>query len=696
MLRSLHIFTLVSLAVAQPIYNLASLEPMVLVSHAARPLDVLAIPLTLGLLLPLIVLSVEWLAGLLEARLAWFVHLAIVAALAALVALPVLKRSVLMPGLLLIGLAVVAGIVLAIVYARSTMARALVTFASPCVLFLPTWFLAREPIYSLLSPIPQIASEPSAAASSPPVVMVVLDEFCGTCLMDKDLQIDAARYPNFAALARSATWYRNATTVSENTMHALPALLTGRRPRLDFAPTAANYPNNLFTWLRNGHGYDFTTFEPFTSLCPAETGAGEAEDDTDRRRALAREIGAIYLQFLRPFDLSPMAPARRSRELLARRSEVQRQKQRGLVRYDRYELRQRQFEHFIECLKPSERPTLYFLHVLLPHSPYEHLPSGKNHSGPDSRVTGIGTEAAAASPRVRDEAPLKIMHEHQLFLLQVGAVDHLIGQLVQRLRETGLYDDCLLVIVGDHGISFRPGDDARMFSQSNVADIMCIPLLIKAPGQRAGEVSDRNVESIDVLPTLADLLGLELPWKVDGSSAVAGHAPERPHKRLGTIAAGGQTFEAHFPQRAESLRLMHERFGDGRDPLAFYRIGPHPELVGQSLEQLKIGPDSQHVINCHQAESLKDWRGHDEHIPCVLSGSALTTEEGESPIQLALALSGVVQAVTRTYRMEDIQREWRATVPESAIRLGDNRLQVFVIEGQGKDLQLRPARVVSD
>ena len=82
MLRSLHIFTLVSLAVAQPIFNLASLEPMVLVSHAARPLDVLALPLALGLLLPLIVLSVEWLAGLLEARLAWFVHLAIVAALA--------------------------------------------------------------------------------------------------------------------------------------------------------------------------------------------------------------------------------------------------------------------------------------------------------------------------------------------------------------------------------------------------------------------------------------------------------------------------------------------------------------------------------------------------------------------------------------------------------------------------------------
>ena len=64
-----------------------------------------------------------------------------------------------------------------------------------------------------------------------PVVMIVFDELSGLALMGPDGGIDAARFPNFARLAGDSTWYRNATTVADFTDHALPALLTGERPR---------------------------------------------------------------------------------------------------------------------------------------------------------------------------------------------------------------------------------------------------------------------------------------------------------------------------------------------------------------------------------------------------------------------------------------------------------------------------------
>ena len=64
-----------------------------------------------------------------------------------------------------------------------------------------------------------------------------------------DGHIDAARYPNFARLARDATWYRNATTVADYTERAVPALLTGDRPTTAALPIASDHPESLFTLL---------------------------------------------------------------------------------------------------------------------------------------------------------------------------------------------------------------------------------------------------------------------------------------------------------------------------------------------------------------------------------------------------------------------------------------------------------------
>ena len=63
-----------------------------------------------------------------------------------------------------------------------------------------------------------------------PVVMLLLDEFPLTSLLDSKGQVDARLYPNFAKLAGQSTWYRNATAVSGLTQWAVPAMLSGRYP----------------------------------------------------------------------------------------------------------------------------------------------------------------------------------------------------------------------------------------------------------------------------------------------------------------------------------------------------------------------------------------------------------------------------------------------------------------------------------
>ena len=60
---------------------------------------------------------------------------------------------------------------------------------------------------------------------------------------------------------------------------------------------------------------------------------------------------------------------------------------------------------------------------------------------------------------VDDEWP--VLQEYRRHLTQVRYVDTLLGRLLDRLKAQGLYDRSLVVVTGDHGVSFRPGVPSR-------------------------------------------------------------------------------------------------------------------------------------------------------------------------------------------------------------------------------------------
>jgi membrane-anchored protein YejM (alkaline phosphatase superfamily) len=153
---------------------------------------------------------------------------------------------------------------------------------------------------------------------------------------------------------------------------------------------------------------------------------------------------------------------------------------------------------FIEGISASDQqPTLYFLHTLLPHQPWVLLPSGQRNS------------SLAPLPGALREVPLtdewELAQNQQRHLLQVGFIDRLVGRVVARLKETGLYDRALVVITSDHGVAFMAGEPNRTLSLKNVAEIMRVPLFIKFPtgvqiaslfphvNEHGQRVSDRRV-----------------------------------------------------------------------------------------------------------------------------------------------------------------------------------------------------------
>ena len=119
----------------------------------------------------------------------------------------------------------------------------------------------------------------------------------------------------------------------------------------------------------------------------------------------------------------------------------------------------------------------------------------------------------------------------------------MIGQVMARLREEGLYDEAIVVVTADHGIGLRPGGPARVLTSGevpaeNIADLYYVPLVIKGPGLGpAGTVSDANVETIDILPTIVAELGFELPRAVDGIDLGSQERPDS-EKRASVITGG--------------------------------------------------------------------------------------------------------------------------------------------------------------
>ena len=353
---------------------------------------------------------------------------------------------------------------------------------------------------------------------------MIFDEFSSISLMDENHRINARRYPNFAAFAEDATWFRNASTMSSWTPGAVPAILTGSYPIPNRLPTVSGYPRNIFTLL--GGTYAVQANGTITELCPHALCTQLREPWSGRMRALFSDVSIVYLHLLLPEDQKSGLPSLQARwkdfaggpALLSQAEERQipahvweSLQDSILAQLDLRLDRPRIFRNFLHAIRPTHQPTLHYLHILLPHVPYEYLRSGQTysvdggHPGKKKEIWGDDEWATTQS--------------YQRYLLQVGFVDALLGQLITHLKSARLYEKSLIVITADHGVSFRPHDNRRSVTKTNFADIMPVPLFVKAPFQPQGEILDHNVETIDILPTITDILGIELPWSVDGDSA---------------------------------------------------------------------------------------------------------------------------------------------------------------------------------
>jgi len=488
---------------------------------------------------------------------------------------------------------------------------------------------------------PGDAAPTSAASGVAPVVMVVFDEFPLTSLLDGRSRIDARRYPNIASLAGDSTWFANATGVHDRTTKAVPAILTGGLPRGGKLPVARDHRRSLFTLLRRSH--EMNVSEEATALCPEPCGG------SGREVARARSLREIELAIIRNIH-------------------------RG---------RPERFAEWVGRIRAGGRPQLSFKHVFLPHTPFKYLPSGRNYlENWRERLPGL-SEHRIHSPWLAGQA-------NQRQLLNLAFTDRLIGLLIRRLRRVGLYDRSLIVLTADHGASFQRGQDRRIITRRTFSDIASIPLIVKRPHQQRGRVSRSYVRTPDILPTIAQGLGLKLPWRVQGRSAYGRGVRGRRRVFMfrgaeATVTRAGREPRVRLSVRAfersqrRALRRQRRLFGSG-DVNRIYRFGPYQRQLGRAVAELPVGSGGPVSANIKDAGLLRSVNLRGGFVPAQVVGRVNGPRRLGRPV--AVAVNGRIAAVGHTFALPGGRREhFSMLVPDWMLRQGSNDVRVYSVSG---------------
>ncbi|MDH3745078.1 MAG: sulfatase-like hydrolase/transferase [Acidobacteriota bacterium] len=174
---------------------------------------------------------------------------------------------------------------------------------------------------------------------------------------------------------------------------------------------------------------------------------------------------------------------------------------------------------WLDAKRQSEDTTPFFLflhsyethHPYSPEAKYLDLFDEPNYDGPipDSIQVDLLREINQKDREI-DQADLD--HIVATYDAEIRSMDDGFASLVSYLRNAGMYDDSLIVFTSDHGEEFGEHGRVGWHSHSLFDELLHVPLIVKYPdGHFAGSTVEGQTRSIDIAPTIAAVVGVEVP-----------------------------------------------------------------------------------------------------------------------------------------------------------------------------------------
>jgi arylsulfatase A-like enzyme len=276
-------------------------------------------------------------------------------------------------------------------------------------------------------------------------------------------------------------------------------------------------------------------------------------------------------------------------------------------------------------------PFFAFLHVYDPHDPFEPRrpystlwadPSLKEKhekelaevreviEDPLGKAFGMPSRAELEGAGI--DADAYVRFDKDWYDGSIRGMDAEVARIFERLRELGLDRDTLVVFLGDHGEEFL--EHGRTFhGQSVHGELTNVPLMVRWPaGVPSGVSIDTTTQTIDVMPTLLELSGIEPPEGLQGQSLVPLlRGDGRGFRARPAISEKAQTSEgagAPWPRDTESygivdspFKLIHNRVRKGDTPE--YELF---DVTKDPGEHTNVASDHPDVVK-RLSEALDGW-----------------------------------------------------------------------------------------
>ncbi|MEX2132711.1 MAG: sulfatase-like hydrolase/transferase, partial [Acidimicrobiia bacterium] len=327
-------------------------------------------------------------------------------------------------------------------------------------------------------------------------------------------------------------------------------------------------------------------------------------------------------------------------------------------------------------------PTFRFAHFLYPHHPWEVTADGHR--------TGAGNSPGGEGAGWSDDEWL-VAQGYQRHILQAQYADTILGRVMDRMKADGIYEESMLLVVADHGITIGPGvENQRLITPETVGTIAAVPMFVKypsgQPGIDPGLIDDVRAETVDLVPTVADVIGIDLPWDAEGLSLLD---PARDLRETSVmIGRGGPVrFGVDGTEKLIAAAAKEEWFPAG-DPWSLAPPGWRGWL-GLHIGDISTLETPEVSVTVDQDDLLASLPAGSDRLPVFLSGEIELDRTTTGEEILIVSADGVVVAATRVFDAEGSSASFEVLIPPTVLQSGENDVVVWLADGGPDSHSLR-------
>lgn len=231
----------------------------------------------------------------------------------------------------------------------------------------------------------------------------------------------------------------------------------------------------------------------------------------------------------------------------------------------------------------DKKPFFINANICDPHRPFINTGKKAKNAEPLEGVK-VFQAAEVTVPAFLEDLP-RIREEVAQYTTNVSRFDVAFGLVLKELTAAGHADDTLVLFMSDHGMSF-PFAKATVYYNGTWS-----PVLLRVPGVKEPQTRPEFVSSVDVMPSLLELLGVKAPAGMDGRSWVpllqGKPQPDRDFvvTHVNTVSSG-KSFAQRGIRTKERALLFHAWVG-GADP---FRV---EAMSGLSFNAMNTATDPQ-------------------------------------------------------------------------------------------------------